>query len=584
MNRWRGLRGRPSDGDAHDPHADQIVVTADRPALPAHVHGELGRLDLQVQGVAALAALVSVSSGTARVSDLRVEVSPWRGGGPETAVRLGHVRGLVEHSVRTSRRVLHVSLRTTEPVDVAELLAAVLHAAVPAGRGVQGSGRSDVALAAGSDAPVTAADRVVGPDEIADERVRATDVLLTSVRGAAAAVAAGMQVSDPGTVVGLVDPAVHHPIGRRDHDLPAVRARATADGGLTLSAEGEPAVVVLAPRQSLHDVHVRALRTFGRVVVDVDEPLSMSAVGALRQLSACGLVVSLPAAALPAAADPDELSRWWTAPEPVGAFAAEAASVAQRRTAHRDHSVRRVLAASDHGAVPAVSALLCTNRLSHLGQALGNVARLDYPRLQLVLGLHGLTPPADLDVLLATVRARHDVVVVPVDGAVPFGSALAALTARAEGDLVTKVDDDDVYGAQHVWDLVVAREYSGAAVVGKVSEHVYLAESDRTVRRDLPGGERYARTVAGGTMLMSVADLHAVGGWRPVPRSVDRAVLDRVLRAGAGVYRTHGLGFVYVRGHGTHTWAVDDEYFSDGAQHDWPGLVLPGDDPPPPGD
>ena len=38
----------------------------------------------------------------------------------------------------------------------------------------------------------------------------------------------------------------------------------------------------------------------------------------------------------------------------------------------------------------------------------------------------------------------------------------------------------------------------------------------------------HADFVAGGTMLISRADLAMVGGWRPVPKSVDRALLDRV--------------------------------------------------------
>jgi hypothetical protein len=32
------------------------------------------------------------------------------------------------------------------------------------------------------------------------------------------------------------------------------------------------------------------------------------------------------------------------------------------------------------------------------------------------------------------------------------------------------MDDDDFYGPEHVWDLVVARLYSGAEIVGKVRQ------------------------------------------------------------------------------------------------------------------
>jgi len=98
-----------------------------------------------------------------------------------------------------------------------------------------------------------------------------------------------------------------------------------------------------------------------------------------------------------------------------------------------------------------------------------------------------------------------------------------------------------------VWDLVVARMYSGANLVGKTLDNIYLASQDRTVFRPTYAAEKYATFVAGGTILISQGDLRELGGWRPVPKSVDRALLDRVLGQGGLVYRTHGLGYIYVR-------------------------------------
>jgi hypothetical protein len=123
------------------------------------------------------------------------------------------------------------------------------------------------------------------------------------------------------------------------------------------------------------------------------------------------------------------------------------------------------------------------------------------------------------------------------------------------------MDDDDHYGPEHVWDLVLARQYSGAQIVGKALDWVYLESQDTTVFRPTYAAEKYADFVAGGTMLISRADLGAVGGWRPVPKSVDRALLDRVLADGGLVYRAHGLGYVYVRHSAGHTASVRDEHF-----------------------
>lgn len=78
-------------------------------------------------------------------------------------------------------------------------------------------------------------------------------------------------------------------------------------------------------------------------------------------------------------------------------------------------------------------------------------------------------------------------------------------------------------------------------------------------------------------MAISRADLAAVGGWRPIPRSVDRGLLDRVLQAGGLVYRTHGLGYVYVRhadtGGSANTSQVTEEHFLTKTKATFPGLL-----------
>ena len=133
------------------------------------------------------------------------------------------------------------------------------------------------------------------------------------------------------------------------------------------------------------------------------------------------------------------------------------------------------------------------------------------------------------------------------------------------------MDDDDLYGPEHIWDLVLARHYSGAEVVGKGAEFVYLEPRDQTVRRRM-GNEFYTDVVAGGTMLLAKGDLEAVGGWRPVTRSVDRALLDRVLADGGLVYRTHGFGFIYTRHGDGHTWDPGLDYFARDPVRTWNGL------------
>ncbi|GAA3766157.1 hypothetical protein GCM10022225_60610 [Plantactinospora mayteni] len=263
-------------------------------------------------------------------------------------------------------------------------------------------------------------------------------------------------------------------------------------------------------------------------------------------------------------------------PDPQTELDWEARAVRQRRAVLRRHArgfaLPRLAAATFPGlaALPSVSVLLVTRRLEHVLDAVATVAAQSYPELEIVLCLHGVGLPVELRQRLADCGRPVEVVEVPAGQS--FGEAMVAATARARGTLVTKFDDDDTYGPEHVWDLVLARHHSGATMVGKAAEFVHLGALDTTVRRDAGAAESFAPVVAGGTILIGRGDLAEVGGWRPVPSSVDRGLIDRVRRAGGLVYRTHPLGYVYQRRPAGHTWDPGLEYFLRDGGAQWTGL------------
>ena len=244
----------------------------------------------------------------------------------------------------------------------------------------------------------------------------------------------------------------------------------------------------------------------------------------------------------------------------------ESLSIAMRRCALRDHSLRararQVLAASGHTGppLPLVSVLLATRRPHRVATAVGAVASQTYPRVELVLAMHGegFDAPAIgklLDSVDLPARA------VPVAAHEPLGAVLNAAVAESTGTLLTKFDDDDFYGPEHLWDLVLAHEYTRAALVGKAAEYVYLANSNRTVHRFRNRAERLSASLAGGTMMIARHRLDELLGWREIPASVDRALIEDVTKAGWRTYQTHGMGYMLVRHDEGHTWPAKDAYF-----------------------
>jgi hypothetical protein len=166
------------------------------------------------------------------------------------------------------------------------------------------------------------------------------------------------------------------------------------------------------------------------------------------------------------------------------------------------------------------------------------------------------------------------VTVVEAPAGLPFGAVLNRMAAVASGTFLAKVDDDDWYGPDHLADLLLAQLYSGADLVGSAPEFVYLEPLDVTIRRRV-GTERFAPFVAGGTILIARAMFDAVGGFRPIPRTVDGQLLEAVQVAGGRIYRSHGFNYVLRRRNARrHTWQPPVQSFLTSYEEQWRGLVF----------
>ncbi|WP_143016195.1 glycosyltransferase [Nocardioides szechwanensis] len=261
------------------------------------------------------------------------------------------------------------------------------------------------------------------------------------------------------------------------------------------------------------------------------------------------------------------------------ALAREEHSIVQRRLAFDRFSTlaaRRTL--GDETDVPvaaqaAVSIVLATRRPEQVEFALRQVAKQrGVESLELVLAPHGFSPDGDL--VRGLLPPRVALQVLPQPERVAFGDVLDAACRAAGGDVLLKMDDDDWYGPDVVADLLRARAYSGAELVGMAAELHYLSGEDLTVKRGHPV-ECYASFVAGGTMMVERALLREVGGFRSVRKFVDAQLLASVTAAGAAIFRTQSLGYLLRRNPTGHTWDADLAYLLDPSrvQRTWDGFV-----------
>ena len=426
------------------------------------------------------------------------------------------------------------------------------------------------------DAPLGAAIATLGPQS--REAFRAStrvacdpgaphlDAVLadTGAQAAGAAAPVALVSAEPALAVPAFDPALDNPVGW----VREVEASAAALGPPGLLPDGVSAHrrVRAGDRDALrHCHHLEDVAAFHAGAVE--------RAGVLARLAACGVPVHLADRASDLEALLGEELHALMCADLAGADAAarEAASIAMRRAALRTHSLRaraaQVCEAAGVDPPPpaCVSVVLATRRPALLARAVANVARQRYPRIELVLALHG--PGFEARTVERSLAGfGHPARVLRIGADRPLGTVLNVASAEAVGPLLAKMDDDDVYGPEHLWDLVLAREYSGAALVGKFPATVYLARLHRTVRARAVPGEAWSHSITGGALLLSRSDLARAGSWRDAPRHVDRGLVEDVARRGGAVYRTHDAGYLLVRHGEGHTWERADAAFVAGAE------------------
>ncbi len=554
-------------------------------------------IQLRVADPGLLEDAVTDLTGLGTLRSLVVVIEGWRPPEQGWLGRLGYVPDLLDASIAVREGIVTVSLRTARPVSWSVALEAVRTVVRPH-RPLPLPGAPVVTVSAGASAALAGARRPSLAAPHGRAVIRTHDVVVTD------GPVAPWPESDYGVRISAREGLEVSPGARR---RPAVDLRRTNPVGAPLGVEGLPVLglaridgtdlVVERPggdtvlrkpfASSWSAAQVTQVRQVHGATIQVaggDAPEAW--VRGILDLAALGVLLRAPR--LPPAAfdalDPAVRSDIEDATWPAGDLSGLEWSVAassQRRAVLWGHAAERIVDEASAGALaseswpPSVSLLLASRRPDRVVPLLRQLGRQRYPRLEIVVGLHGehmFTPALrrDIDTAAAALPCRVRTEAFPTSAV--FGTVLGRLSAIADGTFVSKVDDDDHYGPDHVADLLLAHRYSGGTLVGKANEFVHLANLDVT-RRRLALSEDYAAMVGGGTMFIARADLDELGGWRPVPRGVDRGLLDRVRRSGALVYRTHGIGFLMERRGEGHTWNDDNTPFLKGDGPTWPGLL-----------
>src|SRR5690606_32352659 len=171
----------------------------------------------------------------------------------------------------------------------------------------------------------------------------------------------------------------------------------------------------------------------------------------------------------------------------------------------RNHSLHTDVAAvlgKGGDTTPLIEVMVATKRPHRLEDLMRTLGKQTYPNVGLVLVPHGIdVDRAWLEDLAAAegVQLRE---VVPVSESVPLGEVFNIGFSATTADVVAKMDDDDFYGEEYLWDLYDALQFSGADVVGKWAHFVYLEGADSLIYRFKGAEHTFREVVAISTLLM----------------------------------------------------------------------------------
>jgi hypothetical protein len=224
-----------------------------------------------------------------------------------------------------------------------------------------------------------------------------------------------------------------------------------------------------------------------------------------------------------------------------------------------------------------LSVVVATRRPDDLSHLLTYLYHQTLPTFSVHLGLHGFDLDSSLKQRVNKLRNRNiDVTYKTFQTQETLGSILTNLAKSCRGKFISKMDDDDIYGPEHLHDLLDSITHHRCEVVGRAMNYIYLEPIDMTIRRAHGSGvtqfELFSDWVCGGTIMVERSAAEKAGWFGTGTTAVDTFLLNGVKRNGGKIWRTFGAGYVYRRRQGDHTYNTNFAKYLNGSAEQWVGI------------
>ena len=212
------------------------------------------------------------------------------------------------------------------------------------------------------------------------------------------------------------------------------------------------------------------------------------------------------------------------------------------------HRAEELLVAIGRPAVlrakPLVSLICVSSRPRFLDQALRNLTCQTYPEVEIVFVMNSeeFDPQVVAERLAPLPRARC----LAAGPGKTLAEGLNMALDVASGEFFAKMDDDDHYGPHYIADAVLAAEFSGADIIGKLSHYCYLESLD-AMTVGFAGHEFKEVSLVHGATIMASRRVTEKVRFLPVRQGTDTIFLKTCREQGFSILSADRFNFVYVR-------------------------------------
>lgn len=216
---------------------------------------------------------------------------------------------------------------------------------------------------------------------------------------------------------------------------------------------------------------------------------------------------------------------------------------------------------------PEISVITSTNRKYNLDDYIKRMNAQKNVNLQVILVTHGFSLSEIEKESIYQNSENMKVEIYEADSDLPLGYCLNLAIEKIDYDYVAKVDDDDYYFENYLFDSWLAAKYSDADLVGKYSTYTYFKSRELVIRKHLNTHRKYHNFVMGATFFAK-SSLMKKYQFSYLATGEDSDFLRRINEDNVKIYTDHPYNFCIFRSGDVdnHTWKISDLEYMRNAQ------------------